>query len=244
MAKGFPNVGATVIDTSADLTGGLAPSAALEGVMVFQKDTNELKICDGTNWRSITDTDSPPAYQMVNATVSGTGASASNGVITLSGATQFNVTCFSSEFNTYRALYTGTASASTATALRLELLNGATPKTSVNYYGAGWYSGYTSTSGAWGVVNSLAYGYFCDIENTFAIGNNVSAVVDFFRVNGEGTPSWLLSQFNMGRARNINGAWGYYETASITANTGFRLTVDGTGTVSGTLRIYGYRNSI
>lgn len=47
MAKAFPNTGVTVIDSSADLP---AASAALEGVLMFQKDTNELKICDGSSW--------------------------------------------------------------------------------------------------------------------------------------------------------------------------------------------------
>lgn len=59
MAKSFPNTGATVIDTSADLP---AASAALEGVMMFQKDTNELKICDGASWISMLDTDTPPIF--------------------------------------------------------------------------------------------------------------------------------------------------------------------------------------
>ena len=56
MAKSFPNTGATVIDTVADLPG--SPS---EGMMVFQKDTNELKIYDGSSWISMLDTDTPPA---------------------------------------------------------------------------------------------------------------------------------------------------------------------------------------
>jgi hypothetical protein len=57
MAKSFPNTGATVIDSSADLP---AASAALEGVMMFQKDTNQLLICDGSTWVGVTDTDNKP----------------------------------------------------------------------------------------------------------------------------------------------------------------------------------------
>ena len=55
MAKSFPNTGATVIDATADLPG--SPS---EGMMVFQKDTNELKIYDGASWVSMLDTDNAP----------------------------------------------------------------------------------------------------------------------------------------------------------------------------------------
>lgn len=57
MAKAFPNTGVTIIDSSSDLP---AASAALEGVMMFQKDSNELKICDGSNWVSVIDTDNKP----------------------------------------------------------------------------------------------------------------------------------------------------------------------------------------
>ena len=65
MAKSFPNTGATVIDSVADLP---AASAALEGVMMFQKDTNELKICDGTSWISMLDTDNKPLDAWTNYT--------------------------------------------------------------------------------------------------------------------------------------------------------------------------------
>jgi len=75
MAKSFPNTGATVIDTVADLP---AASAALEGVMMFQKDTNELKICDGSSWVSMLDTDNTPMGAWINT--SGTTISQSNAV--------------------------------------------------------------------------------------------------------------------------------------------------------------------
>lgn len=54
MGRVFPNYGATVVDTSSDLP---AASADLEGLMFFQKDTNELKICDGSSWVSVSRTD-------------------------------------------------------------------------------------------------------------------------------------------------------------------------------------------
>lgn len=47
MAKAFPNTGATVIDSVADLP---AASAALEGVMVYQKDTDRILTCNGSSW--------------------------------------------------------------------------------------------------------------------------------------------------------------------------------------------------
>ncbi len=57
MAKSFPNTGATVIDAVGDL-----PASSSEGMMVFQKDTNELKIYDGASWISMLDTDTPPIF--------------------------------------------------------------------------------------------------------------------------------------------------------------------------------------
>lgn len=47
MPRSFSTTGTTIVDTSADIP---TASAAYEGVMVFQKDTNELKICDGASW--------------------------------------------------------------------------------------------------------------------------------------------------------------------------------------------------
>jgi hypothetical protein len=79
VAKSFPNTGATVIDTSADLP---AASAALEGVMMFQKDTNELKICDGSSWVSVIDTDNKPLDGWTSWVPTWANLSVGNGVVT------------------------------------------------------------------------------------------------------------------------------------------------------------------
>lgn len=47
MARSFSTTGTTIVDTAADIP---TASAAYEGVMVFQKDANQLKICDGASW--------------------------------------------------------------------------------------------------------------------------------------------------------------------------------------------------
>jgi hypothetical protein len=52
MTKSFAGLGVTIIDASADL-----PSSPVEGLIVYQKDTNELKIYDGTNWIITNDLD-------------------------------------------------------------------------------------------------------------------------------------------------------------------------------------------
>ena len=52
MAKAFSGLGATICDATADL-----PSSPVEGLIVFQKDTNELKIYDGAAWIVVSRTD-------------------------------------------------------------------------------------------------------------------------------------------------------------------------------------------
>lgn len=47
MAKGFPNTGVTVVDSAADLP---TPSAELNGLAMYQKDTDQIKFCNGAAW--------------------------------------------------------------------------------------------------------------------------------------------------------------------------------------------------
>jgi hypothetical protein len=69
MPRSFSTTGTTIVDTAADIP---TASAAYEGVMVFQKDTNELKICDGSSWISMLNTGNNPmaAWTSYNPTIS------------------------------------------------------------------------------------------------------------------------------------------------------------------------------
>ena len=107
MAKSFPNTGATVIDSAADLP---AASAALEGILMFQKDTNELKICDGSSWVSVIDTDTPPACSLLfNTTYSSTTSITINNV-------------FNSTYRSYKLVYSMVSNSTSGGNVQLKFL--------------------------------------------------------------------------------------------------------------------------
>lgn len=139
MAKSFAGLGATIIDASADL-----PSSPVEGLMVFQKDTNELKIYDGSSWISMLDTDTPPGLvKIASGTLSGSGVNIVN--------------CFSSDFTNYRMTVTDVAF-SVSSDFYFQMLTNTTPVTSGTYYWA--FTGVNSNgTGAGTSAVAQAQGY-------------------------------------------------------------------------------------
>ncbi len=220
MAKSFPNTGATVIDTSADLP---AASGALEGVMMFQKDTNELKICDGSSWVSVIDTDTPNGLVLINST----SFSASSG---------FNVdNVFSNNFTNYRIVIDATCSNSSFTTILFQFRAGGSTVSSALYFGHEMYrtntafnSGYLSSS------TSAACGYWADVISATSM--------DIFRPYMSTYTTAMFDSTGYGNANNIKTSSSIYYGGT-TSFDGFRI-FPNTGTVTGSLRVYGYRNSI
>jgi hypothetical protein len=146
MAKAFPNTGVTIIDSSSDLP---AASAALEGVLMFQKDSNELKICDGANWRSVIDTDRPPGIELIQPT-SVDGGTNNNGAVTYSSVSGVRLNgVFSSVHDNYRVIVDNTAGTAGAY-LQMRFSTNGADYTASNYYLGGGYSGITGTQGFYG----------------------------------------------------------------------------------------------
>jgi len=222
MPRSFSTTGTTIVDTAADIP---TASAAYEGVMVFQKDTNELKICDITNWRSIVDTDTPPSLSLITAN----SFTASSGV-TIDGV-------FSSAFTNYRLLVNITA-ASGGGYLNFYLRDGTGNITTnyqwqgvaaagsaapTNYNGTGTsgvlgYGGYTN--GEWGVCSAdILMPFATNWTKTTSIGNGVDSA-------GAGAILCVST---------------HHKTAA--SYTGILLFVP-SFTITGTYKIYGYRDSI
>ena len=240
MAKGFPNVGATVIDSSADLP---TAGAALEGVMVFQKDTNELKICDGSSWVSVVDTDVPPAMQIMNPTsVAGTGVTNSGGNITFSSATTVSVNgVFTSAFDNYKLIINMTGNSINGS-LWLRMRSSGTDNSSANYTYAGLnsYSGSSITSAVTSggtatffIASNMDTTYYPNMPVTFDILQpylNYRTTYYGFIPNPVNPQSYFDY---VGGAMSVTTS---YDGLSIFNGNG--------GTISGNMRIYGYRNSI
>lgn len=234
MAKQFAGLGATIIDTVADLP---SASASLEGLMYYQKDTNELKICDGAGWISVIDTDTPPAMQLINPT-SVAGGSNTNGTVSFSASAGCRIKgVFSSAYDNYRVLIRITGSSTAGSSLYMRFSQGDTDLTSGTYYYAGNWVKVNNTSGLWYAAGQtfIHLGYCWNARSTVSMD-----------VHGSYTslPKNVLWQ-----------SWGDDNSAQIAVNAagssienstlydGFVI-YPSTGTFYGTVRVYGYRNSI
>lgn len=224
MAKSFPNTGATVIDTSADLP---AASGALEGVMMFQKDTNELKICDGASWVSVIDTDTPPGLTLLNSTsfTSQTGPIAINNV-------------FNASYDSYYMDLKMNAVTGGVGGFRMR--SGTTDNANTNYRWTGTYmsSGSSTISSASdNAASFLRVGYFepgmtvhCSVWVNFPFLN---VYTNYNTVNTNyNTVALVASQDIWGGGMNVT-----------TSYDGFSIVNSNGGTMTGSIKTYGYRNS-
>ncbi len=225
MAKAFPNTGATVIDSSSDLP---AASAALEGVMVFQKDSNELKICDGSSWISMLDTDNPPGLELIysNAlTVSGTGETFVNNL-------------FSSKYENYKIII-NIASASIGDWLRMRLQNSGTSSSTLYYTQQAYLDSNTAASG-WtgdGEANSSSWRVgFPPASSTTADSCSIDLLGPFIARQTTLTGNMIQD------ARYMRVMMGSHRVA--TSYSGLAFTTLNGGSLVNNIRVYGYRNSI
>lgn len=151
-----------------------------------------------------------------------------NGNITFSGASSITIDgVFSSTYQNYRYLIDAVGSANQACQFRFRNSGG---DVTGGFYGGGHYVTYTGTSGLVSANNASAI----DVGAFGTNGGNVSADIhNPFSTTGStsifGQNWYPVSAYTM--------AWGY----AITPNnfTGFRIN-PASGTLSGTLRIYGY----
>lgn len=118
------------------------PSNPFEGQVVYQTDTNQTLVWDGAAWVDVS-----------------TGKAGKSGLVFVSSGTftntnTFTITGFGSVFSSYRVWINATRVSSSGTnELTAKLYNGATAR-NTEYYGAGWYVAYNSTSGVMGARNN------------------------------------------------------------------------------------------
>ena len=231
MAKAFGGLGVTICDAAADL-----PASPDEGLIVFQKDTNELKIYDGSVWRSVLDTNAPPGLVLVQPTsVSGTGVSVSNGLISFSGTSQVFVNgVFSSAFKNYRLIFNGNGSTGVIQNVRFRWRAAGTDYNN-NYYNRMWYQHAGSFSTA--AQDNATYAewqYVNDLKSTWTM--------DIFDPNVNTYTNYIVHHDSYGSTNNLVGETHSWQGA-IRSYDGFSISPNN-GTISGTISIYGIRGSI
>jgi hypothetical protein len=216
MAKSFAGLGATIIDTVSDL-----PSSPVEGLMVFQKDTNELKIYDGSLWVSVVDTDTPNGLVLINST-------------SFTSSTGFNLdNVFSNTFKNYHVVMNGTLASTSYTTVNLQYRYGGTTLGGTSYYGPEIYrtnsafgSGYASG------VSAGVCGYWANLAG--------ASVIDIFAPYDTTNTLFIVNHSGFGDTNNIT-TYGATYCANSTSFDGFRIS--SANAMTGNIRVYGYRNS-
>jgi hypothetical protein len=223
MAKSFPNTGTTVIDATADLPG--SPS---EGMMVFQKDTNELKIYDGASWISMLDTDTPSGLDLIysNAvTVAGAGETMVNNL-------------FSSKYQNYKIII-NMVSASIGDQLRMRLQTGGTSSATLYYIQQAYLDSNTALSGwtADGQANANDW-RVCFPPASAALAD----VVTMDLMSPFAATQTTLAGTAIQDARYMRTLMGSHRVS--TSYSGLAFTTFAGGSLVNNIRVYGYRNSI
>lgn len=195
------------------------PTAPYNGMVIYETDSKQTLVYNGTAWVMLTDADTPPGLELI------TSAS-------FSAVTELLVdNVFSSTYRNYRIAWDAQSSAggstvvlqyrtSTTTTSNYQytaiLTGGGNPTGSTQTAQGGIRVGANDTNG-W---NSLEMTIFCP-----NIAQSTRSITSFVRNNG----------------LNCEQTWGA-QTDS-TQFTGFRLSI-GSGNMTGSYFVYGYRNSI
>lgn len=202
------------------------PASPFEGQVIYETDTNRVLVYDASAWVMIADTDSPPGMELVKVQTVGSAVAS----VTVSDA-------FSSTYDNYRVVYSGGV-ASQDTGIGIQMA-----PTSVTNYNSLYY-GAVSRVDAGGVasliaINNQSYWLYGGMAST----DTALAEFDLFMP--------FLSKFTMVRLSWIDSrtsnAWGTGSGVHRVASSfsGFTLITTNGGTFTGgTIRVYGYRNSI
>lgn len=223
MTRFYNGHGVTIVDATADL-----PTSPIEGMIVYQKDTNELKIYDGASWITMLDTDAAPALQLIATNTFSAAAS-----------TSFE-NKFSSAFTNYRLVMNAMCSGA-AVNMQFRFLNASNVEQTTYYYSSGLNSSaqtgtvtaYTASNtnvGYLGSCGTYYAGFAYDILNPYLTGTGLDTFITGSAMCNNSTGTLFTS---LGVVR---GAGGLQEF-------GIKL-YPSAGTMTGTARLYGYRDAL
>lgn len=199
------------------------PQSPYNGFVIYETDTKQTLVWQGSAWVMLTDADQPPGLQLVTTH-------------TFTNQATTNIeNCFPQEFNCFRFVaQVGTVSGGGYMTARL--LDGSSASTSNYVSKSNWLNLQTSTrtfDDADARTDRFSIGTIGDganTINTFELLNPNKALVTSMSGSGVGyfgTTQWL----------QVNGG---LHTFTFAYN-GFQLIANGPN-ISGTVKIYGYRN--
>lgn len=175
-------------------------------------------------------------WTITPSTVAGTGVTLSGNVVNFSAATTISVNgVFSSTYENYKVIVTGSASGNADTGIRLRA-SGTDTATGYQYASQGYYAT-TRNDSASTTATAMEFAV------AFGSSRGSSAQIEFYRPNT--TDAW--------KPITSNNAFSHSAVGLITRNVagvlnnaaqydGFSIVVGGGFNATGQLRIYGYRN--
>lgn len=198
------------------------PASPFEGQVIYETDTNRVLVYDASAWVMIADTDQPPALQLIKTQTIGSAVSS----VTVSDV-------FSSEYDDYQVNISSTTFSATDTTAYFKPGNVGT----ANYYGGGFYQVYGGTSLTALVHSASSAGI--PIGTT----TSTSKTTLIFDVTGPFISDWTRA---MGRIVASNNYMAHYGGLLATTASYTSMTIaPASGTLTGgTIRVYGYRNTI
>lgn len=216
------------ISQSGVCTSSTRPATPYEGQMIYETDTNRVLVYDASAWVMIADTDSPPGMQLV-------------GVKTFTNeSAPILSNVFTSEFQDYKIVIDAYSTDAANRYCHFRLTSGGTPATTGYYSKSVWWS--MSTGGSTPSDADQRTDRFCLGPIGYTASQAMIATIDIGRpalaehttMTGSLSGAYYTVYFGMaicGGAHTTNSAYD-----------GIQLFTTG-GNVTGSIRVYGYRNS-
>ena len=195
------------------------PASPYEGQVIFQKDTDQLLVWNGTAWViPNSPAQNPQGLELIKTQTIGT---------TVSSVTVSDV--FSSTYDNYRVIVSSVSCSANQPSLRMRL-----GSTITDYSWAGFDISYVLASLNAAASSATTYWYIGNFGNA----TSMSSQVDILRPN--------LAENTNYSATSGSTNWSILQNGYLnntTSYTSFNI-LPGSGTMTGgTIRVYGYRNS-
>jgi hypothetical protein len=206
-------------------TSSTRPASPFEGQMIYETDTNRVLVWDNAAWVMIADTDEPPGLQLI---ASNTFTNAANPFIN---------GCFSSDYENYLVKVVIETSAIADAYFRMRSgVN--TPETGAVYDRYGFQAGASSTYVSL-IGGNLVAAVIADTTNSALTTTRTTGDIQIYGPNE--TKHTMTTAVGWG---SQTGAIWYpsHRIETLTAYTGIELTTLSATTLTGTMRVYGYRD--
>lgn len=232
-------VGAQSIVRPGVCTSSTRPASPYDGQVIYETDTDKIVVWDGSSWvyktNATAPTDTSMASMVTPTSVAGTGVSLSGGKVSFSASSSISVNgCFSSAYTNYKLIVNAKGGA-TSEAVRIRFrANGV--DTSSAYYTHAVYTTHTAgPSRNYNANEAQGYiGWSADISYNINVELHNPFQSDY--------TSWTSTSNGIGSNTATAGTlWGMQYTT--TAFDGFNISPT-SGTLTGSVRIYAYRESI